>query len=122
MWSCEGVKMDFAKITRRRLFLGARIRALRLRLGRTQQAMARRAGISVSYLSQIESDDRPMTESVLAAFAAAFPLDWGEIEQGEGASLLARAAQAATDPTVPGPAIPDDQLLRAVERYPALTE
>ena len=116
------MKKDFAKETRRRLFLGARIRGLRLRLGLTQQAMARRAGISVSYLSQIESDDRPMTEAVLAAFAAAFPLDWGEIEQGEGASLLARVSQAANDPALPGPAVPDDQLHRAIQRYPALTE
>jgi predicted transcriptional regulator/DNA-binding XRE family transcriptional regulator len=122
MWSCEAVKTQFAKGTRRRLFLGARIRALRLRLGLTQQQMARRAGISVSYLSQIESDDRPMTEAVLAAFAAAFPLDWAEIEQGSEASMLARMSLAGSDATIPAPPVPEDQLCRAAERYPVVAE
>jgi predicted transcriptional regulator/transcriptional regulator with XRE-family HTH domain len=121
MWSCEYVKDVFAKESRRRQFLGGRLRQLRRRLGLTQQAMARRVGISVSYLSQLESDDRPVTEAVLAAFGRAFPLDWGDLEQGEEASLLARASQAAHDPDVPGP-IPDEQVHRAVERYPAVAE
>jgi predicted transcriptional regulator len=84
--------------------------------------MARRAGISISYLSQIESEDRPMTEAVLAAFASAFPLDWGEVEQGEEARLLARASEAASDPSISAPFVPRDQLCRAAERYPALTD
>jgi predicted transcriptional regulator/transcriptional regulator with XRE-family HTH domain len=122
MWSCEKVKQGFAKESRRRLFLGSRIRALRQRLALTQQAMARRAGISVSYLSQIESDDRPLTEAVLAAFAAAFPLDWGEIEQGDEASLLVRLSDAGRDASVAGAAVPEDQLRRVAERHPAVAE
>jgi predicted transcriptional regulator/DNA-binding XRE family transcriptional regulator len=116
------VKNAFAKDSRRRLFLGSRVRALRLRLGLTQQAMASRARISVSYLSQIESEDRPMTEAVLSAFAGAFPLDWADIEQSDEANLLARASAAASDPSVAGGALPEEQLYRAAERFPALTD
>ena len=45
----------------RRLFVGHRLRALRGTLGISQAAMAVRIGISVSYLSQIENGDRPVS-------------------------------------------------------------
>lgn len=105
----------------KRLFAGAKARALRGRLGLSQSAMAARVGLSVSYLSQLESDDRPMTDAVLAAFARAFPEDWAEIGPDDHAALVARAAAAASDPTVPG-ALAEDALLRGVARQPLLAE
>jgi predicted transcriptional regulator/transcriptional regulator with XRE-family HTH domain len=105
----------------KRLFAGARARALRGRLGLSQSAMAARVGLSVSYLSQLESDDRPMTDAVLAAFARAFPDDWAEIGPDDHAALVARAAAAANDPTVPG-ALAEEALLRGVARQPLLAE
>lgn len=105
----------------KRLFAGAKARALRGRLGLSQSAMAARVGLSVSYLSQLESDDRPMTDAVLAAFARAFPDDWAEIGPDDHAALVARAAAAANDPTVPG-ALAEDALLRGVARQPLLAE
>jgi predicted transcriptional regulator/transcriptional regulator with XRE-family HTH domain len=122
MWSCERVKLNSAKASRRKLFFGGRVRTLRQRLGLTQQSMAARVGISVSYLSQIESDDRPMTEAVLAAFARSFPMDWADIEEGEEAALLARLSLAANDATVSGPEISGEQLHRAAERFPLLAQ
>lgn len=105
----------------KRLFAGAKARALRGRLGLSQSAMAARVGLSVSYLSQLESDDRPMTDAVLAAFARAFPDDWAEIGADDHAALVARAAAAASDPTVPG-ALAEETLLRGVARQPLLAE
>lgn len=105
----------------KRLFAGARARALRGRLGLSQSAMAARVGLSVSYLSQLESDDRPMTDAVLAAFARAFPDDWAEIGPDDHAALVARAAAAAQDPTVPG-SLAEEALLRGVARQPLLAE
>lgn len=105
----------------RRLFAGARARALRAQLGLSQSAMAARLALSVSYLSQIESDDRPMTDAVLAAFARAFPDDWAEIGADDHAALVARAAAAASDPTVPGE-LEEAALLRGVARQPLLAE
>ena len=106
----------------RRVFAGARARGLRLRLGLSQAAMAARIGISVSYLSQLESDDRPMTDPVLMAFARAFPADWAEIHADEDAVLLARAIEAAADPTVADASLADETLRRAVKRQPQLAE
>ncbi|MGS1016587.1 helix-turn-helix domain-containing protein [Allosphingosinicella humi] len=108
--------------TPRRIFAGARARALRLRLGLSQAAMAARVGISVSYLSQLESDDRPMTDAVLMAFARAFPADWAEIHADENAALLAEATEAALDPTVNAAPLPEEALRRAVKRQPLLAE
>jgi XRE family transcriptional regulator, fatty acid utilization regulator len=105
----------------KRIFAGTRARALRSRLGLSQAAMAARVGLSISYLSQLESDDRPMTDAVLAAFARAFPADWAEIGPDDRAALVARAAAAAADPSVPG-ALAEDALLRGVARQPLLAE
>jgi predicted transcriptional regulator/transcriptional regulator with XRE-family HTH domain len=108
--------------TPRRIFAGARARALRLRLGLSQAAMAARVGISVSYLSQLESDDRPMTDAVLMAFARTFPADWAEIHADEDVALLAQATEAALDPTVNAAPLAEEALRRAVKRQPLLAE
>ena len=50
---------------RARIFAGDQVRALRARLSLSQIALSRRIGISTSYLSQIESGDRPITGGVL---------------------------------------------------------
>ncbi|WP_174297649.1 helix-turn-helix domain-containing protein [Sphingomonas bacterium] len=95
----------------RQRYAGPQVRALRnaQRLG--QQPMAMRLGISVSYLSQIESGDRPLTDTVLAALARCFPDDWALVDAEEGTSVLVRAAAAAIDPSIAEP-LPDDQGMR----------
>lgn len=95
-----------------RIFAGHRVRALRRRLTLSQRAMAGRLDISISYLSQIESGDRPLTEGVLARLAAEFPGDWASVDAEEASALLVRAVKACADPSVSDPL--DDQ--REVER------
>src|ERR1700748_3243478 len=87
----------------RPFYAGARIRDLRTRLRMSQSAMAQRLGISISYLSQIETDGRPLTAAVSLALAATFPADWTGIDEDEGARLLAGLAEAAAEPLLPGP-------------------
>ena len=64
-----------AEPPRPRLFAGDRVRTLRARLALSQTALSQRLGISTSYLSQIESGDRPITGGVLAALARAFAIE-----------------------------------------------
>ncbi len=104
----------------RSLYAGARVRALRARLKLSQSEMAARAGISVSYLSQIETDGRPLTAAVALAFAGAFPADWGGIDEDEDARLLAGLAEAAAEPLLPEPPPAPDVLARAIEQQPGL--
>ena len=60
---------------REKLFAGGRLRAVRERLGQTQGVFAGRLGLSVSYLSQIETDRRPITMDLLLALNREFGID-----------------------------------------------
>ena len=80
-----------------RIFAGPRLRQLRLDHRMDQATMAQALGISVSYLSQLENDDRPLTAKVKAAVASAFPTDWASFA---GATTLALIV--ATSAGTPG--------------------
>ncbi|KAI1692938.1 helix-turn-helix domain-containing protein [Ditylenchus destructor] len=83
---------------RRRLFAGTRVRDLRKQLGLPQAAMAARLGVSVSYLSQIENEERPLTPPVLIALAREFPQTWGDVGEDHNVGDLVRAIEAAWIP------------------------
>ncbi|WP_156681647.1 helix-turn-helix domain-containing protein [Sphingomonas profundi] len=106
---------------RRRLFAGPVLRALRQRHRLGQAAMAQRLGLSVSYLSQLENDDRPVTHAVSAALAAAFPLDWNPADVG-GAAHLAALRDAVADPLFASLPPEPQALDRAAEQQPGLAE
>lgn len=103
---------------RRRVFEGFRLRELRRRVGLSQAAMAARLGISVSYLSQIENNDRPITDIVLVALSREFPLEaFGDA--ADSAALL-RTIDAATDASVPAERIEEADIRRGIEQQPLL--
>eukprot|EP00741_Cyanophora_paradoxa_P009059 tig00001467_g8772.t1 len=82
--------------------------------------MAGRLGISVSYLSQIENNDRPITDIVLVALSREFPLEaFGDVD--ESASLL-RTIDAATDAGVPAERMGEADVRRGIEQQPLLAK
>ncbi|MDR7102899.1 short-chain fatty acyl-CoA regulator family protein [Croceicoccus sp. BE223] len=104
-----------------RIFAGQSVRALRERHGMKQAELARALSISVSYLSQIENDDRPLTAPILATLTRRFGMARDEIG-GESSDARAEALmQAASDPIF---AEPLDEALasRAVRQLPHLAE
>ena len=101
-----------------RLFVGGRLRQLRLDLRMDQAAMARVLGISVSYLSQLENDDRPLTAKVKAALAEAYPVDWAAFDDREGEQLLGAFAHALAQPDVPGLALEPERIEKLHLQYP----
>ncbi|EZP56155.1 helix-turn-helix domain-containing protein [Sphingomonas sp. RIT328] len=105
---------------RPRLFAGDRVRALRARLALSQMQLSQRIGISTSYLSQIESGDRPVTGGVLAALARAFPLDWVDVAPEDDSAMLVGAVEAGTDPSVPAALLDEAEVVRALQQQPAL--
>ena len=106
---------------RRRLFAGARVRDLRKRLAIPQAAMAQRLGVSVSYLSQIENEERPLTPPVLIALSREFPEQWGEVGQDHSVTDLVRAIDAGMDSSIPDGGLDEAAVQRGVEKHPALT-
>ncbi|MEO1986314.1 MAG: XRE family transcriptional regulator [Martelella sp.] len=81
-----------------KLFIGRKVRELRLHGNMTQSQCAERLGISTSYLNQIENNQRPVSAAVLLALAEKFQLDLSELSSGEGDRLLSALTEALTDP------------------------
>lgn len=81
---------------------GTRIRALRLARGLTQAELARRAGVSPSYLNLIEHNRRRCAAPLLAALAGALDLAPEALTETAGGALLealrGAAALTTTDP------------------------
>ncbi|ODU20178.1 MAG: XRE family transcriptional regulator [Sphingomonas sp. SCN 67-18] len=107
---------------RRRLFAGAQLRALRQRAGLGQSAMALRLGISVSYLSQLENDDRPLTPAVLAALGRHYPLDLDQLAADDPAQRFAAIRGAMDDPLFAASTVPPEALARLVEQQPGFVD
>ncbi len=106
---------------RRRLFAGAKVRNLRKQAGLPQAAMAQRLGVSVSYLSQIENEERPLTPPVLIALTREFPQAWADVGEDHSVSDLVRAIDASTDSSIAGDPLPEIAVQRGLEKHPALT-
>ena len=108
-------------MSKRRVFAGDRLKTLRAGLDMRQSDMSERLGISVSYLSQIEHDDRPLTSALLEALARFFPLDWNVDEEDTATRRFAALREAAADPLFPNP-LSADQLARIAEQQPLLAD
>ncbi|MGB3318687.1 MAG: helix-turn-helix transcriptional regulator, partial [Sphingopyxis granuli] len=85
-------------MTRQRIFAGSRMRQLRAERGLRQAGFAARLGISTSYLSQIEHDDRPLTPALLDRLQKLFPLEWEEVAADAGDRRAGALREAAADP------------------------
>ncbi|QKG71365.1 helix-turn-helix domain-containing protein [Erythrobacter mangrovi] len=107
--------------TRRRLFAGERLRRLRETRGVRQADFAATLGVSASYLSQLENDQRPLTTALIERLAELFPLDWEDLGTDRAERLTVALREAAADPLFAEPMAPD-QLARIVEQQPALAE
>ncbi|MBD9527679.1 MULTISPECIES: short-chain fatty acyl-CoA regulator family protein [Paracoccus] len=96
-----------------KLFIGRSVRELRLSRKLNQSQFAERLGISTSYLNQIESNNRPVSATVLLALVDKFQLQVSEISGGEGDRLLSAFSEALTDPLFEGisPSVQDLKLV-----------
>ena len=107
-----------------KLFLGAKLRKLREARGWTLEACAERLGLSPSYLSQIETNQRPATARVLIALTRAFHVDASLFDLEGDARLIADLREATTDIAGPmmGEAEPPTaaELKQAVANTPRL--
>lgn len=98
-----------------RTYAGEQLRTLRRAAGLNQRAMAAKLGISISYLSQLEGDERPLTPAVAAALAREYPAALAAIEGAGPAQRLIDLGHALADPALP-PLSPDALVALAEER------
>lgn len=71
------------------MYAGARLRALREQRGLSQTGLAKSLGLSISYVNQLENDQRPLTVPVLMRLNSTFDLDMGFFAPDTDARLLA---------------------------------
>lgn len=82
----------------KKLYGGMRLKRLREERRLTQQALADRIGVSLSYLNQIENNQRPLTAAVLLKLNAAFGLDVQLFSGEDEARLVGELRAALADP------------------------
>ena len=98
-----------------RLYPAAILRDLRRAGGLNQRAMAARLGLSISYLSQLETGERPLTAAVAAALGRHYPHALAAIEGEAPARRRAALGEALADPSL-APLDPADAARLAEER------
>jgi predicted transcriptional regulator/transcriptional regulator with XRE-family HTH domain len=101
-----------------RIFAGQKLRQLRIDQRMDQAAMAAMLGISVSYLSQLENDDRPLTAKVKAALAEAFPLDWAAFDEREEEQLLGAFTFALAHPDLASASLEPERIEKLHLQFP----
>jgi len=102
-----------------KLFVGPQVRALRQEQGLKLQACAARLGISVSYLSQIEANQRPATSRVLLSIAEAFGVSPEVFEAREDERLIADLKEAVAESAHPGAPVALSEIRRVALQAPA---
>jgi len=106
----------------RKLFVGPRVRRLREQHGLNQTALAERLALSLSYVSQIENNQRPVTAAVLLKLADAFGGDVAQFSDDTDKRLLGELDCALQDRTLCTSPVPAPQLARMIEQAPELVD
>lgn len=99
--------------------MGVRLRRLREERRLTQQALADALGISLSYLNQIENNQRPLTVPVLLKLNAVFGTDVQLFSDNDEARLIGELREALSDPAL-GETIALAELRELAGNMPAL--
>ncbi|WP_350333037.1 helix-turn-helix domain-containing protein [Coralliovum pocilloporae] len=85
-----------------KIFAGAKVRAIRAGEQLTQAQFAEKLGVSASYLSQVESNQRPLTAAILLALTRAFDIPIDHLSADETDQITAHLQEACNDPLVAG--------------------
>jgi len=80
-----------------KLFIGPKVRRLREARGWKLEACARQLDLSISYLSQIEANQRPVTARVLISLMRAFEVDGSVLDADDDQRLIADLREATAD-------------------------
>lgn len=85
-------------MAQRKVFAGGKVRAARQRQALTQRELAAQLDISISYLNQIENNQRPLTASLMLLLSEKLRLDLAELGSDKPDRLLADLREVVADP------------------------
>lgn len=100
--------------------LGARVRQLRRREGLTQQELANKLDISVSYLNLIENDRRPLQAPMLLKLARLFQVDLSAFAAEDDGRLAHDLAEVLSDPLFAGSGVTRSDVRELAADSPAM--
>lgn len=101
-----------------RTLSGLKIRALRKKRGLTQAELARRAGISASYLNLIEANRRPATAALIERLAEGLQTECATLDGQAEKRHVDDLNEVAADPAIGATAMPPDGAEELVGRLP----
>ena len=87
-----------------KLYAGAKLREIRVRMALTQKDFAAKLGLSLPYLNQMENNHRPVSSAVVLALATEFGVDVTELSSGDSERLVSDMREALADPVFNGDA------------------
>lgn len=85
-------------MAQRKVFAGGKVRAARQRSALTQRELANQLDISVSYLNQIENNQRPLTAGLMLTLSERLRLDLADLGSDKADRLLADLREVMADP------------------------
>ena len=103
-----------------KLIIGQRLRVLRHSLGLTQAQMAEQLGVSASYITLIESDQRPASARLLMKLAEIYDLNISELAPSTDAQLAADFTAALKDPVLEAKGVTRSEVEAVLQASPRL--
>ena len=103
-----------------KLFAGTRLRRLREQKRMSQAEVARRTGISPSYLNQIERDQRPLPGALLRELCSLFEVGLGYFGDSEDLRQAQDLREALADPLFGDAAVQLAEVQSAVQSAPEI--
>jgi len=103
----------------KKVLAGVRLKRLREERNLTQQALASAIGISLSYLNQLENNQRPLTVPVLLKLGTAFGIDLQLFSEEDEARLISDLREVTSDPAI-GETIAIAELRELASNMPAV--
>ena len=108
------------KPTREKVIIGPRLKALRMSLGLTQAQLAASLGVSASYVTLIEANQRPVSASVLVRLATVYDLNISELAPGTDTQLASDFEAALKDPAIQAGQIPRPEMDAVLQSAPGV--
>src|SRR5260370_38761756 len=105
----------------KKLFVGPRFRRIRQQLGLSQTQIAEGLGISPSYITLIERNQRPVTAQILLRLAEAYDLDLRDLATADEDRFFAELNEIFSDPLFRQIDLPKQELRDLAELCPGVT-